>query len=185
MRTERLAENYDLMVRWTQFPLHPETPPEGMALSDLFAGREDVLATMRKRLEALMAEEGLPYSDRTMTYNSRLAQEIGKWAETRPGGEAIHDLLMKAYFVEREDISDPDVLVRIAGEANLDEEEARQVLEERTFSSVVDEDWQRAKSLGVTAVPTFVADRHAVVGAQPYAVLERLVRAAGASPRDT
>ena len=35
----------------------------------------------------------------------------------------------------------------------------------------------------VTGVPTFVADRHGVVGAQPYEVLEQLVEKAGAPRR--
>ena len=33
----------------------------------------------------------------------------------------------------------------------------------------------------MTGVPTFVADRHGVVGAQPYEVLERLLDTAGAA----
>jgi predicted DsbA family dithiol-disulfide isomerase len=36
----------------------------------------------------------------------------------------------------------------------------------------VDEDWKLSMKWGVTAVPTFVIDGHAVVGAQPYDVLE-------------
>ena len=36
---------------------------------------------------------------------------------------------------------------------------------------------------GVTGVPTFVAARYGVVGAQPYEVLERLVERAGAPRR--
>jgi len=48
-----------------------------------------------------------------MTYNSRLAQELGKWADTQPGGEAIHDALFRAYFVEARDISQPAVLEQL------------------------------------------------------------------------
>src|SRR6266853_2070796 len=43
------------------------------------------------RMKGLMDKEGLPYSRRSHTYNSRLAQELGKWADTQPGGYAIHD----------------------------------------------------------------------------------------------
>ena len=50
----------------------------------------------------------MPYGRRTHTYNSRLAQELGKWADTQPGGEAIHDALYKAYFVDTRNIGDPD-----------------------------------------------------------------------------
>jgi predicted DsbA family dithiol-disulfide isomerase len=58
---------------------------------------------------------------------------------------------------------------------------ARAVLEQRTFKAAVDADWELSRQYGVTGVPTFVAGRRGVVGAQPYEVLEQLVRQA-ASP---
>ena len=135
------------------------------------------------RMKALMDAEGLPYGRRTHSYNSRLAQELGKWADTQPGGEPIHDKLYRAYFVEARNIGDIDLLVEIAASVGLPAEEARAVLEERRFSEEVDADWERSHRYGVTGVPTFVADRHGVVGAQPYEVLEQLVEKAGAPRR--
>ena len=184
MRTERLVERYEIETRLTQFPLHPETPPEGMALAELFAGREDQLAQVHARLAALVAEAGLPpLAERTHTYNSRLAQELGKWADTVAGGEALHDALFRAFFAEARDISRVDVLLEVVRQAGLPEDAARRVLEERTFREAVDGDWRRARELGVTGVPTYAAGGHAVVGAQPYEVLEELVTQAGAKPR--
>jgi len=115
-----------------------------------------------------------------MTYNSRLAQELGKWADTQPGGDAIHDALFRAYFVDARDISLPDVLLEIVAQVGLPVDAARQVIEKRTFKAAVDEDWKLSRQIGVTGVPTFVAGRHGVVGAQPYETLEELVRRAGA-----
>ena len=47
-------------IRWTAFPLHPETPSEGRTLEDLFAGRpiniDEMLAHMKNVAEGL----GLP-----------------------------------------------------------------------------------------------------------------------------
>lgn len=183
MRVERLAAAYEIEIHWTHFPLHPETPAEGRSLADLFAGRTAQLADMQRRLQELAAEEGLPYGDRSHTYNSRLAQELGKWAETQPGGEAIHDALFRAYFVDDLNLAQPEVLVEIAESVGLDGAEARRVLEERTFREAVNADWQRSRELGVTGVPTFVIGRKGVVGAQPYEVLEDLVRDAGARSR--
>jgi predicted DsbA family dithiol-disulfide isomerase len=65
----------------------------------------------------------------------------------------------------------------------LPADEARQVLEERRFSDAVDADWQKSHRYGVTGVPTFVADKNGVVGAQPYEVLQQLVEKAGAPRR--
>jgi predicted DsbA family dithiol-disulfide isomerase len=111
-----------------------------------------------------------------MTYNSRLAQELGKWADTQPGGEAIHDALFRAYFVETRNIGDPAVLVEIARRVGLSAGAAAEVLDQRTFKDAVDEDWKRSRQYGITGVPTFVAGGYGVVGAQPYEALEQLVR---------
>jgi predicted DsbA family dithiol-disulfide isomerase len=176
VRIERLRREHDVKVEWVHFPLHPDTPAEGRALADLFAGRNVDLRAMYMQMKARMDAEGLPYGERTMTYNSRLAQELGKWADTQLGGEAIHNALFRAYFVEARDISSPGVLLEIAAGVGLPADGAREVLERRTFKDAVDADWELSREYRITGVPTFVAGRYAVVGAQPYEVLEGLVR---------
>lgn len=167
-----------MQVKWVHFPLHPDTPQAGRSLEDLFAGRGFDIPRMQEQMRARMQTEGLPYGNRSMTYNSRLAQELGAWADTQPGGEAIHDALFRAYFVAGRDIGDPEVLVEIAAATGLSADGAREVLEKRTYQAVVDADWAKSHRYGVTGVPTFVAGGHGLVGAQPYEVLEQLVERA-------
>jgi len=162
------------------FPLHPETPQEGRSLEELFAGRNVDMEAMYTRMKGLMDEEGLPYGKRSHTYNSRLAQELGKWADTEPGGEAIHDAFYRAYFVDAVNVGDVDALLTIAGDVGLDVYAAREVLQNRSFSDAVDADWDLSRRYGVTGVPTFFVAQKAVVGAQPYEVLENFLREAGA-----
>lgn len=149
---------------------------EGISLLELFKGREAGLEGFRTRMKSLMAEAGLPYGDRTMTYNSRLAQELGKWADTQSGGDAIHDRLYRAYFVDNINLSDIDELVDIADSIGLDSSKARQVIEQGEFKQAVDDDWRRAHHAGVTGVPTFACKDLMVVGCQPYEILERFVK---------
>ena len=182
MRIEKLKVEHNVKVEWVHFPLHPETPPEGRSLADLFAGRNVDRKAMHAQMKARMDAEGLPYGERTMTYNSRLAQELGKWADTQPGGEAIHDALFRAYFVEARDISQPAVLLDIAQQVGLSADGIREVLEKRTFKDAVDADWALSREYGITGVPTFVAGRYGAVGAQPYEVLEQLVKKVAAQP---
>jgi predicted DsbA family dithiol-disulfide isomerase len=179
VRIEKLQAEHGVTIEWVHFPLHPETPPEGRSLADLFAGRNVDPKTLHAQMKARMDAEGLPYGERTMTYNSRLAQELGKWADTQPGGAALHDALFRAYFVEGRDISQPAALLDIAERAGLPAAGAREVLDRRSFKAAVDADWELSRRLGVTGVPTFVAGRYGVVGAQPYEVLAELVRRAG------
>ncbi len=186
MRIEKLRRAYDVRVKFVHFPLHPETPPEGISLDALFGGSaEDPARKARQaRMKSLMDAEGLPYGERTHTYNSRLAQELAKWAEGQPGGEAIHDALFRAYFVEGRNIGDVAALLDIARTVGLPEQQAKAVLEGRSFSDAVDEDWRTSRQAGVTGVPTFAAGGYGIVGAQPYEELERLVTAAGAQARN-
>jgi predicted DsbA family dithiol-disulfide isomerase len=165
------------------FPLHPDTPAEGRSLEELFRGRGIDLRAAHARLNALMDAEGLPYGPRTHTYNSRLAQELAKWAETKPGGEAIHDALFRAYFVEGRNIGDAAVLADVARSVSLPAGEAADVLEERRYRAAVDADWAKSREHGVTGVPTFVAGGHGVVGAQPYDALAQLLRQGHATAR--
>ena len=173
MSIEKLKANYPVKIQWVHFPLHPDTPAEGRSLAEMFAGRD--IEPIRQRLKSLMAEAGLAYGERTHTYNSRLAQELGAWADTQAGGDAIHDALYRAYFVDAVNISDRDALIAIAEAVGLDGA-ARTVLTERSFSAKVDDDWARSRGVGVTGVPTFYANDLVVVGCQPYETLEKFVK---------
>src|SRR5205823_6250455 len=145
-------------------------------MAELYAGRNVDPEAMYARMKGLMDAEGLPYGRRTHTYNSRLAQELGKWADTQPGGEAIHDALFRAYFVDARNIGDVEILLDIAKQVGLSVDAAREVIEKRTFKDAVDADWKLSRDYGITGVPTFVVGRFGVVGAQPYEALVDLVK---------
>jgi predicted DsbA family dithiol-disulfide isomerase len=177
VRIQRLQKEHGVQVKFVHFPLHPNTPSEGKSLEELFRGRGYDIPKMQAQMRARMAAEGLPYGERKMTYNSRLAQELAKWAESQSGGEAIHDALFRAYFVDGRNIGDAEVLVEIATSVGLDAVQAREVIDKRTHKAAVDADWEKSRAYGVTGVPTFVVGNRGVVGAQPYETLEELIRA--------
>ena len=170
-----MRQEENVTVSWSFFPLHPETPPEGKSIKDLFKGREAQASSFQQQIKSIADQEGLPYGDRSMTYNSRLAQELGSWADTKETGELLHDLLYRAYFVDNLDISDIEVLVDLTAQAGLPAGEARAVLTDGPFGDKVDDDWRRARSLGLSGVPTFVSDDLYVVGCQSFEVLMRFV----------
>src|SRR5262249_12499231 len=150
-------KNHGLKVKFTHFPLHPDTPQEGKTRS----ANPSSAMQMKVRME----EEGLAYNPaRNMTYNSRLAQELAKWAESKGIDGKIHDLLFRAYFVELKNIRQPEILIELAAQAGLPADEAMEVLVSRSFKDKVDADWRRCADLGVTAVPTFVCGRYMMVG---------------------
>jgi predicted DsbA family dithiol-disulfide isomerase len=182
-RIEEVRENFNVKIQWIAFPLHPETPPEGLPLQEIYGARVLDMPKTLAHLQALAESLGLPMAERTMTYNSRLAQELGKWAESQGKGGEFHDAVFRAYFGEGKNISKPAVLAALAKSVGLPEKEARAVLKQRTFKEAVDADWSLCEELGVRSVPTFAVDDEAVVGAQPYEVLEKLLLDKGAKKR--
>ena len=130
---------------------------------------------MMARLQKVAEAMGLPLAERTKTYNSRLAQELGKWAETQGKGDEFHDAVFRAYFGDGKNIAKPGVLAGLVNAVGLPEKEARTVLKKGSFREAVDSDWELAYQLGISSVPTFVLDNEAVVGAQPYEVLEQFL----------
>jgi len=153
-----------------------------MTLQELFKGRID-LESVKARLMRVAREEGLPFGPRDKTYNSRLAQELGKWAESKGKGQAYHDAVFRAYFAEGRNIGKLPELMVLADSLGLPVEEARKVLEERSFKDLVDADWQRSHRMGVQAVPTFLLTGQLLVGAVPYEALEKFLIDSSVSKR--
>jgi len=179
VRIDQLQKEYEIQVRWIAFPLHPETPEEGLTLEQLFAGRNIDIGKARERLQQVAREVGLPLGERKMTFNSRLAQELAKWAESKGAGDQFHRAVFNAYFVEGINIGKIDELIRLSKSIGLPEEEAREVLKLRRYKEEVDSDWNYCYAQGVTAVPTFAIDHQKAVGFQPYEALEQLLKTKG------
>jgi predicted DsbA family dithiol-disulfide isomerase len=138
-----------------------------------------VVGRLKKTADSL----GLPFASRNMTYNSRRAQELGKWADAEGRGERFHQLAFDAYFAHGKNIARMAVLKALASTAGLDGDAAERVLAEGRYKADVDRDWQRAYEVGITAVPTFQMNDTFLVGAQPYEAIRDLVEKSCASKR--
>lgn len=144
-------------------------------MEKLFLERGADPVEIQSRLDQAAREEGLPFGKREKTYNSRLAQELGKWAEEKGKGDAFHDAVFHAYFANGQNIASRKVLADIVASLALDVQEARRVLDEGDYRQAVDDDWAESHRKRVTAVPTFMINGHALVGAQPYNALEQFL----------
>ena len=138
---------------------------------------------MVSQLKRTAEERGLPFGERTMTCNSRLAQELGLWAESRGKGEAFHMAAFRAYFVDGMNLAKIPHLLELVKKIGLPVEEAEEILASRSFKEAVDRDWADSRFKNITAVPTFVMNHHKLVGAQNYEKLVSLVTENGAKKR--
>jgi predicted DsbA family dithiol-disulfide isomerase len=138
---------------------------------------------MRRRLGKAAEDCGLPFRGSDRIYNSRLAQELGLWSESKNRGDEFHAAVFKTYFVDGKNIGEIPVLVELASSVGLPADEAAEVLATRAFKAAVDADWALSREKSITAVPTLVLNRDRVVGAQPYAALEELMEKNGVKRR--
>jgi predicted DsbA family dithiol-disulfide isomerase len=180
---EKLKTEYDVDLLWRGFPLHPEVPEEGMATAALFAGTAVDLDTMRSRMKEAANQVGLPLEARGMVYNSRLAQELGFWAESQNKGDLFHKAVFKAYFASGQNIGSIPILVNIAASVGLSPVDAEEVLVTRAYKPAIDLDWSLSRRYNIHVVPTFVMNNHALSGMQSYETLERLALSGNAVKR--
>jgi predicted DsbA family dithiol-disulfide isomerase len=182
-RIEKLKKEYEISVRWRAFPLHPETPEQGISLEQLFAGHPLDMQEIGRTLTKTAEEAGLPFRASGMIYNSRLAQELALWSESKNRGDEFHAAVFKAYFVDNKNIAEIPVLVELASSVELPGDEAAEILTNRTFKAAVDSDWALSREKSITAVPTLVINQDRLVGAQPCKIMEALMHENGVKKR--
>jgi 2-hydroxychromene-2-carboxylate isomerase len=173
-----LVKAYDVRQEHVQFPLHPDTPSGGIALAELFAGRGFDLNAMHARMKSLMDAEGLPYARRERTYNSRLAQELGKWGELagRPG---IHDALYRAYFVDDINISNPEDTIAVCAKLGYQPEEVRAAINDPGIKDLVKTEVDKAIARGAFGSPYIFVDDEAFWGADRLEQIEQWLASGG------
>ena len=154
-------------------------PPEGQELP--FSPER--LAEGRRNFERLADEAGLPHGERKHWYDSGPAHEAYRWAVQRRAGDAFKRQVFEAYFVHDRNIASPDLLAGIAEGLGLDGDDLRRALAEGRHRAEVEAEYLESRMVGVTAVPTFVAEGYALVGAHPIENLRKLMAHVGASAR--
>jgi predicted DsbA family dithiol-disulfide isomerase len=182
----------EVEVRYRSFELDPTTPrtveipPAGSGtqrLADKYGVPLAQAEAMQQRVVEQAAGEGLDFRfDRARPGNTVDAHRLLHLAADRGRQAELKERLLLAYFTEGEPIGDPDSLVQLAGQAGVDEGEARSVLESDKYLAEVRDDQATARALGISGVPFFVLDRtFGVSGAQPAEVLLGALRQAYAA----
>ncbi len=99
-----------------------------------------------------------------------------KAAARQRGFERYHLPLMRAYFYENRDVTDPDTIVAVAEECGLDIDRFLVDLKDESVGREVVADHQEAIERGVTGVPAVVVDdTFPIPGAQDVAFYRHLV----------
>ena len=176
----RLLHEFDLVVEWCGFELHPSTPKGGMSLSTLFPAAR--LPALRAHMRQFAARFGVDAIDQPEHIpNSRRALAIAEWARDRGHLDAFRESAMVAHWREGRDLENDDDLRAIAARVGLDPDQALAAADQPAILARVDGRQMDARQHGVTGIPTFfIGDEQ---GCQPYEVLAAAARRAGARPR--
>jgi predicted DsbA family dithiol-disulfide isomerase len=147
-------------IHFRPFQLNPDMPEEGVPRAEYRAAKFGS-ALRGAELDAQVAEVGrgigLEFRHDLMrrTPNTVRAHRLIAWA-AGPRQAALKEALMRAYFVEGQDIGDPGVLTAIAGAQGL--EGAGAFLASDALDAHVRAEDLAFRRLGINGVPSFALD---------------------------
>ena len=108
--------------------------------------------------------------------HTHLAFEGFQYAREHGKGNEYNHRVLKAFFVEDQDIGQVPVLTRLAGEVGLDEQEFEEALRTRRYRDAHQQALRHAyREAGVTGVPMFVIGRQVLTGLQDRETLEAVI----------
>jgi predicted DsbA family dithiol-disulfide isomerase len=166
-------------------PSAPETAvPLTQYLEGRFGGRKD---GMLDAVSDAAHGEGITIDwDRALSANTRTAHRLLQWALQEGGPEVQRKLaaeLFALHFTRGGNVGDVEQLAAAAASAGLDAERARVYLASGEGLRELESEFEKARELGITSVPTFVIDgRYAIQGAQPTSTFVRVLEQVLSTP---
>lgn len=180
---QRLEGEVVADIHFQPFELNPQLPPEGEDVGEhlrrKYGSSEAQMAENRERIRQRGAELGFVFDmdARSRIVNTYDAHRLLHWAEGEGRQRELKHALLRAYFSEGRDVSDPDTLLAIATGAGLDAGRARAILASGEYGDEVRAAEQFFQQLGISGVPAVIIERkHLVSGGQPVEVFERALR---------
>lgn len=164
-------------ITWQPFRLNPQFPREGMDraayMRAKFGDRADqMMGPVAERMAAL----GLTLNPSDRQPDTTDAHRLMHWAGIEGAQSRVMAGLLRAFWSEARDIGDPAVLAEIAGATGMDAAMVTRLLTTDADRDTVAARETHARERGINSVPTFIVDnRHAVTGAQPAALWQRVI----------
>ena len=169
-------------IEWHPFQLNPGMPAGGMDrrayLEKKFGGQKGAIVVY-SRIDAAARVAGLDmnWEGITRTPNTLDAHRLIHWAGIEGQQTPIVAALFRSYFKEGRDIGDVEVLCDVAAQCGMDAAMTRQLLSGNGDMQDIRARDSHSREMGVTGVPTFIVENHAVVsGAQPPEFWADLIR---------
>ncbi|CAG9991561.1 unnamed protein product [Clonostachys byssicola] len=170
-------------VSWQAFYLNPNAPTKSLPLNEYLASRfgPDRIGPMHSHMKALGAQEGIDFTFKSRTGNTRDSHRLVKFGKAKDAEHKVVGEIMKMYFEQGGDITSHADLVAAAERAGLDGAEAKAWLDEGKGGKEVDEEVSKAYDMGIHGVPKFIVNgKYQIDGAQEFSVFADTLRKAAA-----
>lgn len=164
-------------VSWRPYQLAPDMPKEGMDRKTYYQlkfGDNPKIKAMSDQLVELGKQAGIRFNFDNIAWspNTLNAHRLIRWARSSNVQDQVVDKLFQRYFENGENIGADDILLSIAKDVGMDVDLVSELLSSDADSEAVQQEMDQARHMGVSGVPTFIAEnRLAVSGAQEPAVL--------------
>ncbi|HZJ36111.1 MAG TPA: DsbA family oxidoreductase [Gillisia sp.] len=169
-------------IEWQPFELNPNMPAEGQNVQEHITEKYGSTIEKQKESQKYMAEQGaelgftFDYFDEMSMSNTFDAHVLLEYAKEFGKQTELKMTLTKAFFSERKDVSDRNILKQALLDVGLNAEEGMARLENNEARLKVKNEEAYWKGLGVNSVPTIVFNRKsAVTGAQPVEVFKEVL----------
>lgn len=169
----------DIEITYRAYQLDPSVPNEGIDFQTYMENRFGSNFTSKfQQVEQVAQTEGLnfdfsslPKAINTFTLHRILtiALKDGIQAE-------VKEAFMKAYFVDRQDLTQENILVKLLEKYDWSAEKTLLIINSDIATDEVKEEMNYYRQLGVTGVPFFIFNqKYAVSGAQPTEVFMEIL----------
>ena len=108
--------------------------------------------------------------------NSRLALEASEFAKAKGKFLEFHIDIYEAYFLERLNIGDTEIVLEIGEKAGLDKSELKECLNKRDTFDKIEKNKKDAKDNLILGVPTFVFGNFPVHGHQSTETMRSIIK---------
>lgn len=179
---DTLSGQFEPTITWHPFELNPDMPAAGQDLREHLAMKYGTSPGQSKGARSRLTELGeslgftFDYFEGMRMVNTFRAHQLLHWAGLNGLQTELKLALFAAFFTERRDVSQTDVLVDAAAGVGLDGSEAGALLADGRYAAAVREEQGRWLEREVYAVPTFYfQDRFPVPGAQESETFVRVL----------
>ncbi|MGZ9677409.1 DsbA family oxidoreductase [Flavobacterium sp. GNP001] len=160
-------------IEWKSFQLDANfvaSPDDNLVdhLAEKYRKDTDWAKEMLANMTQNAANSGLDFHfENAIMANSLKAHQLLHLAKKYNLGDALKELLLKAYLTDGKDVNDNNTLFDLGLAAGLPSTEIEEVLSSDKYVAEVRADIAEANAIGVQGVPFFVFDnKYAVSGAQ-------------------